>query len=206
MKYTTLDKNNMPTAFYADDIHGALKIPDPAFKPAKGQTMLDAPLVSNPDTKIPATAVSIPDAVWRASIDGTKQVYDSVTKTWSAYIFTSAEKILTAQQAKLATIETDYQKLLDAGVTYSGALFQSDAHSIAALNETLTAVANGWTLPAGFAWIDSANTPHPANIAFLKGLSAAMANHKSALFSRLYAAKRKINSAKTVKAIKAVTL
>jgi len=206
MKYTTLDKNNIPNAFYDDTIHGALQIRDPLFKPGKGQTLVDAPLVANPDTTIPASAVSIPDAVWQASIDGTKHVYDSVTKTWSVYVFTPAEKLLTAQQAKLATIEADYQKLLDAGVTYSGALFQANAHSIATLTETLAAVANGWPLPAAFAWIDSANKAHPANLAFLKGLSVAMANHKSALFSRLYAAKASINKATTRKAVKAVVL
>jgi len=107
---------------------------------------------------------------------------------------------------KLTQIKTDYQTALDAGVAYSGALFQSDAKSIATLSETLTAIANGWALPTGFSWIDAANASHPANTAFLKGLSTSFANHKSALFARLQAAKTAIKSAKTVTAVSKVVL
>jgi len=108
------------------------------------------------------------------------------------------------QSSAITKIKTDYQTALDAGVTYNGALFQSDAKSIAMLSETLTAIANGWTLPTGFAWIDAVNTPHPANTVFLKGLSAALANHKAALFARLQAAKAAIAAATTVAAVNKV--
>ncbi|MDQ6956018.1 MAG: DUF4376 domain-containing protein [Mariprofundaceae bacterium] len=107
---------------------------------------------------------------------------------------------------KVKSISKEYQTLLDAGVTYNGTLFQSDAKSVQTLSETLTAIANGWALPVGFAWIDAANTPHPASVAFLKGLSAALADHKTALFTRLQVAKQAIKTATSKAAIDAVIL
>jgi len=109
------------------------------------------------------------------------------------------------KNSKKSVVDDDYQTAIDAGVTYSGALFQSDAKSIATLSETLTALANGWTLPTGFVWIDAANTPHPADIVFLKGLSSALANHKSTLFARLQTAKASIAAATTTAEVDAVT-
>jgi len=96
------------------------------------------------------------------------------TEKWDAASKSFKADLTLEKTLKKAQIESDYQTALDAGVTYSGALFQSDAKSIATLSETLTAVANGWTLPTGFAWIDAANTAHPANAVFLKGLSTAI--------------------------------
>jgi len=200
MKYATLDKNNQPTAFYSEEIHGALLIPDPAHADMK----TPAPMIPNPNTQIPKNAVQMPHAIWQRHIDGIKQVYDAATKSWSDYVPTKVEVLATTKATSLGQIKTDYQTALDAGVTYSGALFQSDAKSIATLSETLTAIANGWTLPTGFAWIDAANTAHPANAVFLKGLSTAIANHKAALFARLQAAKAAIKSAKTVAAVNKV--
>jgi len=108
------------------------------------------------------------------------------------------------RENKRYAINDEYIKQLEAGVTYSGALFQSDAKSIATLSETLTAVTNGWALPASFAWIDAANTPHPADLAFLKGLAAALANHKAALFARLQAAKQALAATADQAAVDAV--
>jgi len=204
MKYTVLNKRNQPTSFYSDEIHGARLILDPAFKPSKKNRKI--PMIVNPDTKIPAAAVEIPEVNWQRHIDGITQVYDPATKTWSDYVPTKAESLASAKSAALAKIKNDYQTALVTGATYSGAQFQSDAKSMSTLAEVLTALANGWTLPAGFAWIDEMNTPHPADTAFLKGLSTAFANHKSALFARLQAAKLSIASATTQTAVSKVVL
>jgi len=189
MKYATLDKNK-PIAFYSEEIHGELLIPDPAHTDMK----TPAPMIPNPNSQIPKNAVQMPHAIWQRHIDGTKQVYDAATKSWSDYVPTKVEVLATTKATTLGQIKTDYQTALDSGVTYSGALFQSDAKSIATLSETLTAIANGWTLPTGFSWIDAANASHPANTAFLKGLSTALANHKAALFARLQTAKTTITA------------
>jgi len=114
--------------------------------------------------------------------------------------------LVLAKAVKKSAILDAHSKALDAGVSYQGALFQSDTQSIQTLAETLTALGNGWTLPAGFAWIDAANTPHPADIVLLKGLSTAFADHKSALFARLQVAKAAITAATTAIAVNQVVL
>lgn len=134
-----------------------------------------------------------------APTDPANESWDAASKAWKI-------DIAKVKLAKIAQVKADYQAALDAGVTYSGALFQSDAKSISTLTETLTAISNGWTLPAGFAWIDAVNTPHPASATFLQGLSTAMATHKSGLFARLQAAKTSVDTAKTVAAVGTVTL
>ena len=111
-----------------------------------------------------------------------------------------------AKAEKLIALRADYESLLAGGVQYDGAVFETDAKSTTALAETLTAVANGWTLPAGFVWRDSANVDHPADVAWLKGLATAMADHKAAAFRRLSAAKDAVRAAGTVADVEAVQL
>jgi len=204
MKYADLDTTNQPVAFYDSDIHGMRLIPDPAFNPTKKSNV--APMIANPDTQIPATAVEIPDVKWQRHIDGVKQVYDPVTNAWADYVPTKAEALASARITALAKISADYRSALDAGVTYSGAIFQSDSKSISTLSEALTVISNGWALPANFAWIDTANKPHAANAAYLKGLAVAFADHTSALFARLQTAKTAIMAATTQTAINKVVL
>ncbi len=125
------------------------------------------------------------------------------------FVWKPAPKVRLVELARAEAegrIKGEYQTALDAGVTYSGAVYQSDAKSISTLAEVLTAISNGWPLPAGFAWIDTVNKPHPADIVFLKGLSTALANHKAVLFARLQIAKAAINAAKTVTAVNKVVL
>jgi len=112
-----------------------------------------------------------------------------------------------ARAAKLAQLATDYQSALEAGVQYQGAKFDSDDHSQTEVARVLTAVANGWTLPAGFAWVDAANQPHPVpDVAWLQGLAQAMADHKAALFARLQVAKAAVRKAATVADVRNVVL
>ena len=91
------------------------------------------------------------------------QKWDSVSKTW----VTDLVKLVSLKKQE---IETAYQTEIDKGALYSGATFQCDSASIQALNDTLTAISNGWSLPTTFEWIDSNNNPHLADIVWLKGL------------------------------------
>jgi len=204
MKYAILDtKTNQPSAFYDEAIHGVKQIVDPLFDMRSHQS---APMVSNPDCNIPSISVPISDAAWQAHIDGIAQVYDSVKKTWSAYVPTTAETLSAAKESALAAVNISYYTALDAVVTYNGALFQSDAKSVQTLSETLTAISNGWVLPKNFTWIDANNTAHLADVVFLQGLSSVIANHKAALFTRLFTAKQSVKNSTTQAAIDAVVL
>jgi len=111
------------------------------------------------------------------------------------------------QAAKLAELQAAYQAALDAGVSYQGAKFDSDEHSQTEIAHVLVALANNWTLPAGFAWVDAANNPHPVpDVAWLQGLADAMATHKATLYARLQQAKAAVRAATTVAAVNKVKL
>jgi len=125
--------------------------------------------------------------------------WDATTAAWIL-------DIAKVQADKLARLAIDYSTASDAGVSYSGTIFQSDSKSIATLSQVLTAISNGWVLPTNFAWLDTANQPQPANAAYLQGLSVAFANHKSALFARLQIAKAAVEAATTQAAINKVVL
>jgi len=67
MKYTQLDTNNLPTAFYDDGVHGARLIADSRHVPSSVDDT--APLIANPDTQIPADAIEITDEQWQEFIE-----------------------------------------------------------------------------------------------------------------------------------------
>jgi len=174
-KFAQVDKAGNPVAFYADDIHD----------------------------QIPADAIPIPDADWQAHIEGNRRVWDG--KAWVPYKPTAAEQLAQAQTAKLAKLQAAYQAALEAGVQYRGATFDSDDRSQSELAKVLIAIANGWMLPTGFAWVDAANNPHPVpDVAWLQGLAQGLADHKAACFARLQKAKAAVRAAKTAAAVQRV--
>ena len=92
-------------------------------------------------------------------------------------------------EKKKIEIDLSYKAALSEGVTYAGALFQSDEKSVQSLVKVLTALANSWVLPAGFVWVDDANVAHPATKIWLQGLSKAFGDHEATLFARKLQAK-----------------
>jgi len=110
-----------------------------------------------------------------------------------------------AKQDKIAQLKSEYNTLVNSDITYSGAQFQADERSQIRIDQAINRLANGWT-PANFQWIDSTNTPHPADLAFLNGLADAIATRTHDLFVRLQTAKSKVNSAKSVTAVNKVKL
>jgi len=153
------------------------------------------PIVGGAETKhpdVPKGAVEVADAP------------EDARQVWSGTAW--ALPIAETRAAGIAALKRDYQAALDMGVTFNAASFQSDAPSMQQLAEVLTALGNGWPLPTGFAWIDAANAPHPADLVFLQGLAAAFADHKSALFARWQIARAKVQAATTKTAINKVVL
>jgi len=204
MKYADLDKTtNNPLAFYDEEIHGFKQIKDPAFDITSGNTPT---MIANPDCTIPASAVMISDVAWQAHINGVEQVYDAATKTWSAYVLTAQEKLITEKQSKKSAILAEYNKLMNADIVYQGATFQADEASEIAMLKKLTAVANGGLLPTGFAWTDLANNDIPADLPYLQGLYTAIQTRKDKQWQRLKTAKAAIRAAATTKAVNAVSL
>jgi len=209
MKYATLDNNNQPTAFYSDETHGARLIPDPAFVAPKNAPMKQAPMVPNPTTKIPAAAVMIPDAIWQRAIDGTKQVYDQTTKTWSDYVPTKSETLAAARATKLAAIIASYAKSSNSNITVSllKADFQADASSRMKIDACINRLNNGWKPPVGAdVWLDTVNGTHQITLANMNAIADTIATREADLFARLQTAKTGIAAAKTVKTINAVTI
>jgi len=180
MKYATLDKKNLPNAFYDDSIH------------TKDQ--------------IPKLAVSIDEATWSLHINGVVQQYSKTEKSWSPYLQTKAEALAAAKSEKKSSMQTSYATALAKDILYQGSLFQADDKAIIALNKVATSISVGWVLPQNFSWVDSANTYHPADFAFITGLVSAIADRQALLFSNYQIAKKALASATTISAVNTVVL
>jgi len=85
MKYATIDANGLPTGFYDEDVHGPPEIPDPNWTPPANNPNAAPPMVPNPDSRIPAGAIPIPDADWQAHINGDLRRWDAAQKQWVPY-------------------------------------------------------------------------------------------------------------------------
>lgn len=93
MKYTILNSNNTPSAFYSEEIHGARLMQDP----------LNADkLVSNPECLIPSSAISIPDNVWKTHVNGDTQAFDG--SYWSSYVRSDQELFSVAVSDKRSEV------------------------------------------------------------------------------------------------------
>ena len=209
MKYATLDKNNQPAAFYSEDTHGARMMPDPAFFGGKNSPMQQAPMISNPASKIPASAVSMPHATWQKHIDGVHQVYDAVAKSWSDYVPSTAEALATEKATVLATVNQDYQALLDANITVPllKADFQANAASRTKIDACINRLTNGWNPPVGAdQWLDAANAPHPMTLVNMNAIANAIATREADLFARFQYAKAAIAAATTIASVQKVVL
>ncbi len=126
------------------------------------------------------------------------------TPKWSGKKWVEDDKaaaLALAQEAAMSQLNDEYQTALNGGVTYSGITFQSDKASMDNMNETLTAVSNGWVLPAGFAWVAADNSLHPADLVFLQGLASEFANNKAAAFAAFQASKISVRKATTKAAV-----
>lgn len=204
--------------------------------PVEGQPLVPAnATLEPPPSQIPAGQVAVWDDAagnWVLVQDYRGTVYDTATgepeqwhqlgplpaekthiappddlSVWDATAGQWVPDLAKHQAAKLVQLAAEYQAALEAGVSYQGALFESDDHSQVEMAKVLTAIANGWPLPKGFVWVDANNTLHPVpDVAWLQGLAAAMADHKAALFARLQAAKAAVRSATTVIEVDQVVL
>jgi hypothetical protein len=123
--------------------------------------------------------------------------WDAATQAWVI-------DVVAVRDAALSRVLRAYQADMNTPITYAGASVQASDADAQTLAGVLTAISNGWVLPQGFAWIDANNQPIAADVAWLTGLSAAMADHKFQAFARLQSAKAAIRAASNETAIRAV--
>ena len=117
------------------------------------------------------------------------ETWDGVRRRWLIDATKVAKK-------KHREISKEYKAKLDDGVTYKGAVFQSDEKAVMALVIAVAALATGWIIPNGYTWVDAANVEHPADAAWLKGLLNAFAGHKASLFARKVRARKRLKQVK----------
>jgi hypothetical protein len=178
MKYTTLDINGLPTAFYSDDI--------------------------NKD--IPTDAIEITDEQWLECINNSGQgcfkdgvlvpYVETVTLTQAQQtqlaVIDSAYD--TAMQKPVAYMNTTFQADKDSQDLMNRAITGLQA-----------IVATGGTVPANFAWYDVNNQPVTMTLLQLQGLFATGVANVNALFVYKQTQKAAIRAAVTVADVTAIT-
>jgi len=116
-----------------------------------------------------------------------ESLWDAATQAWVI-------DVVAVRNTALSRVLSAYQADMNTPITYAGASVQASDADAQTLAGVLTAISNGWVLPQGFAWIDAGNQPVAADVAWLTGLSAAMADHKFQAFTRLQTAKTAIRA------------
>lgn len=100
MKYTTIDKNGVPTAFYSDDVH---KVED-----------------------MPSDAISITDKVWQELLDGQgSKMWDTKAKSVKSYTHVPTSDEIDAQlsaekaRTKESLINQEMRKMAELNIADS---------------------------------------------------------------------------------------
>jgi hypothetical protein len=125
MKYTTLDANGLPTAFYSDDIH----------------------------ENIPVDAIQITDEQWQECINnqGTRQFIDGVLVTYVAPVTLAQAKDIKLAEVKVA-YNTTVSALVgntDEFELTSWSIQESEARAYVASNTAITPLLSGIIIARG---------------------------------------------------------
>ncbi len=83
---------------------------------------------------------------------------------------TEQDALPAAKAAKQTIIDTNYDAAEDIPVTAGGFSFDADTKALTEAMSVVVAVAEGYTLPGGFTWVDAAGTARATNAAGVKAL------------------------------------
>jgi lysozyme family protein len=107
-----------------------------------------------------------------------------------------------SQAEQLAAMETSYRAAVSLPISYMATTFQADAESQLLIAAVLTA--SGGTLPAGFAWFDTNNTPVTMDFAQLQGLAGSILLRGQPLFVTKQTKKAAIRAATTAQQVESI--
>ena len=113
------------------------------------------------------------------------------------------QTVAEARMQQIKILQTASAAATASDVAYMDTTFQADAASRSTLSSTILALA-GSAVPAGFYWLDSANTQVPMTAEQLQGLASAMFAQGWGAFLRLQARKADVLAATSIEAVQAV--
>jgi hypothetical protein len=109
-----------------------------------------------------------------------------------------------AKAAQIAILTAAYNTAIQQPVAYMSTTFQADADSQTKVISVLAAMTPAGATPAGFYWVDAANTHIPMTLAQVQGLAQAMMAQGWAAFQQLQTRKASVNAATTIDVVQAV--
>jgi hypothetical protein len=154
----------------------------------KNGVVADLWMVPSLDCYEGITLIAAPDNV------GMGWAYDGIN-------FIAPQRILSeVAKAKLTQLKAAYDKAIQQPVQFLSHTFQADTAS----QQVLTASLAPGAVPAGFAWLDSANVSVPMTFVQLQGLAGVMLAQGYTAFVRLQERKTAVRAAVTVEEVDAV--
>jgi len=94
-------------------------------------------------------------------VDKTQTEVDAITEQ---------DALPAAKEAKQTAIDTNYQAAEDVPVNAGGFSFDADTRALSESMSVVVALAEGYTLPGGFTWVDAAGTARSTDAAGIKAL------------------------------------
>ena len=126
--------------------------------------------------------------------------------SWNGTVFAPPVKpvptLSEAQAARIDLMNTTYETLEHAPISYMATTFQADDASVKLMSYVLAA--QGGTAPTGFAWYDSANAAITMTNAQFQGLASAIYLRNRPLYINKQTKKAAIRAALTVAAVEAI--
>ncbi len=163
-----------------------------------GQGNVTGHYVDDINDNIPKSAVKLTEDEWKQSCEG-NLIRDIKNKKWTHKPKPSTLEILNKEkEIKKFMINSIRDEKISEGVSYSGYTFDSDDKSVNNINQTLTSISVGISLPKDFTWRTKDNKNVPANKEFLIGLLQEIINHKTTYLKKSWELKDKIDKAKSV--------
>ena len=104
-----------------------------------------------------------------------ENTFGMITITGGSYNYSySPATVAMYAKRQCRIIETERDNIIFAGVAYSGTTFQSRQRDIDLIKGKIASIAAGTPLPVDYVWRDMFNVNHPADEAFMIGLSDAL--------------------------------
>jgi len=142
-------------------------------------------------------------ATANGGIDLTLHPTANIGDTWSGTAFIKPAKDLnTVKTERIDLMNTTYETLEHAPISYMATTFQADDASVKLMSYVLAA--QGGTAPTGFAWYDSANAAITMTNAQFQGLASAIYLRNRPLYINKQTKKAAIRAALTVAAVEAI--
>jgi hypothetical protein len=129
--------------------------------------------------------------------------FQAVIDLWNAPPPVVVKTLEQVKDTQLAAMDSAYDTANQLPISYMTTTFQADAESQSLMAAVLTA--SGGSLPNGFAWFDTNNSPVEMTFAQLQGLAGSILLRGQPLFVTKQAKKALIRAATTIQQVESIT-